>query len=116
MNTGNWWWDTQDQLLAGTMIVAVICASDKTHMTNCSGDHHAWLLYLTISNIQQDIRWTPKKCHWILIGLIPCLPKGAKNIDKAWHSVVGTVLSQLRYLEITGPGLKWDFANGFQQQ
>jgi hypothetical protein len=30
--------------------------------------------------------------------------------------VVGTVLSQLRYLDITGPGLKWVSADGFQQQ
>jgi hypothetical protein len=43
-------------------------------------------------------------------------PKGAKNIDDACHSAVGTVLSQLRHLDITGPGLKWDCADGFRQQ
>jgi len=41
MNTGDWWWDTQDQLPAGVTIVPVICASDKTHLTNFSGDKHA---------------------------------------------------------------------------
>jgi hypothetical protein len=51
-----------------------------------------------------------------LFGLIPCPPKGAKNIDKAWHSVVGTVLSQLRHLDITGPGLKCYCADVFQRQ
>jgi hypothetical protein len=30
--------------------------------------------------------------------------------------VVGSVLSQLRHLDITGPSLKWDCADGFQQQ
>jgi hypothetical protein len=34
LNTGDSWWDTQDQLLTGVMIVPVICASDKTHLTN----------------------------------------------------------------------------------
>ena len=34
MNTGDWWWDTQDQIPAGATIVPVICASDKTHLTN----------------------------------------------------------------------------------
>jgi len=73
--------------------VPVICASDKTHLTNFSGDQHAWPLYLTIGNIRKDISRTPNTVAWILIGLIPCPPKGAKNIDEAWHSAVGTVLS-----------------------
>ena len=106
MTTGDWWWDTQDQLPAGATIVPVICASDKTHLTNFSGDQHAWPLYLTIGNIRKDIRCTPKKRTWILVGLIPCPPKGAKNSDEAWHSAVGTVLSPLRNLDITGHGLK----------
>ena len=41
INTGDWWWDTQDQRPAGATIVPVICASDKTHLTNFSGDQHA---------------------------------------------------------------------------
>jgi hypothetical protein len=106
INTGDWWCDTQDQLPAGATIVPVICASVKTHLTNFSGDQHSWPLYFTIGNIQKDIRWTPKKCMWILVGLIPCPLKGAKITDKAWHSAVGTVLSPLRNLDITGPGLK----------
>jgi hypothetical protein len=53
---------------------------------------------------------------WILVVLIPCPPKYAKKINEAWHSAVGTVLSQLRHLDITGPGLKWDCADGFPRQ
>jgi len=70
MNTGDWWWDTHDQLPAAATIVPVICASDKTHLTNFSGDQHAWPLYLTIGNIQRDIRRTAKKRAWIFVGLI----------------------------------------------
>jgi len=114
INTGDWWWDTKNQLPTGATIVPVISASDKTHLNNFSDDQHAWPLYLTIGNIQKDIRRTPKKHAWILVGLIPCPPKGAKNIDEAWHSAVGTVLSQLRHLDIARPGLKWDCADGFQ--
>jgi len=106
----------QDQLPAGATIVPVICASDKTQLTNFSGNQHAWPLHLTIGNIRKDIRRTPKKRTWILPGLIPCPPKGAKNTDEAWHSAVGTVLSPLRSLDITGPGLNWDCAEGFQRQ
>jgi hypothetical protein len=50
----------------------------------------------------------------ILVGLIPNPLKGAKNMDEVWHNTVGTVLSQLKHLDITGPGLKWDCADGFQ--
>jgi len=42
--------------------------------------------------------------------------KKCQNIDKAWHSAVGTVLSQLRHLDITRPDLKWNCADGFQRQ
>jgi hypothetical protein len=116
INTSEWWWDTQDQLPAGVTIVQVICASHKTHLTNFSGDQHAWPLYLTIGNIQKDLRWTRKKHTWILVGRIPCLPNSAKNTYEACHSEVGTVLSLLRTLDITGPGLKCNCADGFQRQ
>jgi hypothetical protein len=96
--------------------VPVICAFNHTHLTNFSGDQHAWLQYLTIGNIRKDICRTPTTLAWILVGLIPCHPNGAKNSDNAWHSTVRTVLSQLRHLDITGPGLKWDCADGFQRQ
>jgi len=116
MNTGDCWLETQDQLPAGATIVPVICASDSTHLTNFSGNQHAWPLYLMIGNIRKDIRRTPKKHSWILVGLSPCPLKGAKNTDEAWHSAVGTVVSRLRNLDITGPSLKWNCPDGFQRQ
>ena len=97
-------------------IVPVTCASDKTHLTNFSGDQHGWLLYLTIGSIRNDIRHTPKTRTWIFVGLSKCPLKGAKNIDDAWHSAVGTVLSQLRHLDIAGHSLKWDCADAFLRQ
>jgi hypothetical protein len=106
----------EDQLPVGATIVPVICASDKTQMINFSSDQHVCLLYLPIGNIRKDIRHTPKMPAWILVGLIPCRPKGAKNSDEAWHSAIGTGLSPLRNLDITGPSLKWNCADGFQRQ
>ena len=41
MSTGDWSWDTQDPLPAGATIVQVICVSDKTHLTNFSGNQNA---------------------------------------------------------------------------
>ena len=116
MNSADWWWDTQNQLPAGATIVPVISLSDKTHLTNVSGDQYTWLLYLTIGNIGEDILRTPTERAWILLGLIPCPPNGANNIDKVWQNAVGTVLSQFRHFDITGPVLKWDCADGVQRQ
>ena len=44
MNSGEWWWETQEQLPDGATILPVIFASDKTHLTNCSGDKSTWPL------------------------------------------------------------------------
>jgi len=111
---GGEWCDTQDRLATGARIVPVICASEATDVMNLLGDQHAWPLYLMIGNIRNHIRRTPRMFLWILVGVFPCPPKGVKNIDEAWHSVVGNVLYQLRHLDINGPGLKWDCADGFQ--
>jgi hypothetical protein len=116
MNTGHWWWDMQDQLSAGATIVAVICAYDKTHWTISSGNLHASLWNLTMGTVRKDLRHTLIKRGWILFGLIPSSPDSAKYTDNASHSAVGTVLAPLRNLDITGPSLRSNFADGFQGQ
>ena len=111
MNMGDWWWDAKEKLPTGARIVPVICASDKTQLKNFAGDQHAWPLYFTIGNIQNDIRSTPEQRAWILVGPISCPTKGANHNDEAWHSAVGTVLSPLPNLNIDGRGLKWNCAD-----
>jgi len=116
MNTGDCSWDTQDELPAAATIVPLICASNNTHLTNFSGDQHAGPLNLTIGDIRNDIRGTPTQRSWILIGPIRCPQKGAKYTDDEWHSTVRTVLSPVRNVDITGPGLKSNSADGFQRR
>jgi len=115
-NTWDWWWDTHKQLSTGGLIVAVICASDKTHLINFLGDQHTTPLYCKIGNFWKHNCCTPKKRAWILVGLILYFLDGTKNIDEGWNSMVDTVLSHFRNLDITGTGLKWDCANGFHWQ
>jgi len=115
MNSGNWWWDMQDQLHAGTTIVAVICASDKTQLTNYSGNQHIQLLYPTIGNIRINIWLTPKQRPLILVARSPSPPNADLNTEKARHFTVGTVRSPLQNLDITGPGLKWNCTHGIQR-
>jgi len=116
MNTGDSWCYMQDQHSAGVTIVPLNCASDKTHLNYFPGEQHAWLRYLKICNIRKDIHRPPKKCSWILVLLIPCPTKGAKNTDDAWHSAVETVPSPLQNLDVTRPGVKCNCAGGFHRQ
>jgi hypothetical protein len=115
MNSGNQWWNMQDQHPAGMTIVADICASDKTQLTKFSGNQHIWLLYPTIGNICINIWLTPKQHTLTLIACSPGSPNGAKNTEKGWHSTLGTVQSPLQNLDITGPGLKWNCTHGIQR-
>jgi len=116
MNKGNWWWDLHDQPPAGVLVVLAILASDKSQLIKISAYKHAWSPYLTIDNIAEDIYHSPKQRAWIPVWLIACPPNDAKNTDQAWDSVVGSVLFPLRNLDIAGPGLKWNYADGFHRQ
>jgi len=73
-NTGDWWWDTQDQLHTTVTIVPVICASDMTHWTNVSSNQHTWPLYLMIGDIWKGIHCTPKSA--------PAFPSGISHVPK----------------------------------
>ncbi|KAF8875590.1 hypothetical protein BD779DRAFT_1476024, partial [Infundibulicybe gibba] len=63
MNTGRWWWDTQqtlDRNNPGGTIIPVIISSDKTQVT-VFGSKQAYPVYLTISNIPKNIRRKPSR-------------------------------------------------------
>ena len=66
-----------------------------------------------IGNIRKDIRCTPAMLTSTLVGLTLDPLKGGKIPEETWESVVGSVLAALRNLDITGPGLKWNCADGF---
>lgn len=101
---------------ARAIVLPVMCASDKTHLTKLYDDQHTWRQYLMICSIQKDIRHTPKNRTWSHIGLILCPPEGDEHTVEPLHSVVGIVLSALRNLDITCPSLNWNYTDSFERQ
>ena len=55
IQTGDWWWKTQDQLPEGSTIVPLLIATNKTVLTQHHGDVVAWPVYLTIGNLKAQV-------------------------------------------------------------
>jgi hypothetical protein len=79
MNTGDWWWETQDKLPHGATVVPVIVSSDETMLTDHSGDQKAWPMYLSIGNIESTVRSRPNMLAQILVALLPVPPKFSRG-------------------------------------
>ncbi|KAF8542359.1 hypothetical protein BDD12DRAFT_729202 [Trichophaea hybrida] len=75
MNSGDWWWETQDKLPPGATIVPLICGSDETQLTDFSGDQKAWPIYLTIGNIHSSIRNKYSYLAQVVLAFLPVPPK-----------------------------------------
>ncbi|KAF8578780.1 hypothetical protein K439DRAFT_1648683 [Ramaria rubella] len=70
MWTAEWWWNIQ-LLPPGVTITPVILASDKTRLSQFSGDKAAWPVYITIGNIEKSTRRKINQHASILLGYIP---------------------------------------------
>ena len=95
-------------------MVPLLLASDKTHLTNFSGDKAAWLVYMSISNISKDLQRQGTKRAWVLVALLPIPPRQPKDgeINRSWHGAIKRILEPIVELDIAGPGYEWDCTNG----
>jgi hypothetical protein len=112
--TGDWWWDTQDRVPEGGTVIPLLFGSDKTHLTNFSGDKAAWPLYMTLGNIKKDIRRQSSKRAWVLVALLPVPPKHPESgkIHETWHTAIHKILEPIKGVNLEGPGYSWDCADG----
>lgn len=71
MNTGTWWWKVQVLSPDGSTIIPLIFSTDKTQLTNFSGDKAAYPVYVTIGNIPSWLRRREAQLTRLLVGYLP---------------------------------------------
>jgi hypothetical protein len=93
----------QEVFEEGATIIPVILASDKTHLSNFTGDKSAWPVYLMIGNIEKSVRRKPSAHASILIGYIPvsnleCFSKSKHQFAgyQLFHNCMRSLLDPLR--------------------
>ncbi|KAI5982757.1 hypothetical protein EDC04DRAFT_2874303 [Pisolithus marmoratus] len=99
---GNWWQDVQTKLPDGAVVAPVILSSDKTTLSQFSGDKKAWLVYLTIGNISKDVRQQVSAHATMLIGYLPvsklkCFQKKSQSLAgyHLFHHAISLLLCPL---------------------
>ncbi|KIM71945.1 hypothetical protein PILCRDRAFT_16583 [Piloderma croceum F 1598] len=102
----------------GATIAPVIIASDKTHLSNFSGDKSTWPVYLTIGNIDKTTHQSPTARATVLIGYIPvtkleCFSKGKRQYQgyQVFHDCIRSLLKPLQTAE--KDGVEMVCADGF---
>ncbi|KAF9508474.1 hypothetical protein BS47DRAFT_1302834 [Hydnum rufescens UP504] len=75
----------QAKLPKGTTMLAIIIASDETHLTNFSGDKSMHAVYITLGNIHDNMRRKPMFGAWMLLARLPT-SKFANTVFNSSHT------------------------------
>ncbi|KAJ3748191.1 hypothetical protein EV360DRAFT_89847, partial [Lentinula raphanica] len=101
MWTSSFWHSVQGQIPEGGTVAPVIIATDKTQLTQFSGNKSAYPVYMTLGNIPKTTRRKPGTRACILIAYLP--------VDKA----MSIVLDSLKVAgNPKGPGVEMTGGDG----
>ncbi|KAF5335612.1 hypothetical protein D9757_015360 [Collybiopsis confluens] len=126
MWTGGFWNAAQECIPEGGTIAPVIIASDKTQLTQFSGNKSAYPVYLTLGNIPKALRRKPGARACILIAYLsvdkPTKNKQSKTTLKLrnyelFHRSMAVVLESLKAAgKPEGPGVEMAGGDGAIRQ
>ncbi|EPS92722.1 hypothetical protein FOMPIDRAFT_1056616, partial [Fomitopsis schrenkii] len=85
MWTGQWWHAVQSLLPVGAAVAPVIIATDKTQLTQFSGNKSAYPVYMTLGNIPRSLSRKPSEHACILIGYLSCDKISSEGISERKH-------------------------------
>ncbi|KAG2336694.1 hypothetical protein BDR05DRAFT_953157 [Suillus weaverae] len=95
-------WEIQNQLPEGATIIPIIATSNKTPVTRHTGGLEMHPLFLTIGNIQADVRMKATSHAWRCTAFMP-IPTFIINSDfqtllqsRLWHKCMDLVCSNLK--------------------
>ncbi len=96
MHTADWWWTTQQSLIDSGIhnatIIPVLLATDKTVLTEHTGDMAQWPVYLTIGNLSHEIRRSRSRPGGIMVGLIPIYKGDSVEVKmEIYHQTMGMI-------------------------
>ncbi|KAH9949208.1 hypothetical protein B0H21DRAFT_688850 [Amylocystis lapponica] len=103
MASADWWKCAQlGKKYPEATIAPIILASDKTQLSTFSGDKQAWPLYLSIGNINKDVRRQPSRRATVLLGYLPvakldCFRKDDRSLQgyRLFHFAMRQILAPL---------------------
>ncbi|EIN05577.1 hypothetical protein PUNSTDRAFT_74727 [Punctularia strigosozonata HHB-11173 SS5] len=112
MHTGQWWWNTQEQVEndnPGATIVPIIISSDKTQLT-LFRNKSAYPVYLTIGNLPKATRTKPSRQGQVLLAYLPVtrlehMPNKAarrRALANLFHGCLAHILEPLTQAGIHG--------------
>ena len=101
----------QDQLPEGATIIPIIIASDKTPVTRHSGNLEMHPVFITIGNIQSDVRMQATSYAWRCVGFIPT-PDFDVHPDfqtllasRLFHSCMDIIFASLKHTALHGSAM-----------
>lgn len=70
----------------GITIQSIVLGSDATHLTNFAGDKSIHAVYITLGNIEKELRHKSSFKCWMVLAYLP-KPKFAKTKFSATHTI-----------------------------